>query len=190
MNSSDIFYKRLRLWKRQYLHVVIYTSLFWIFVDVFFIMLFSDCTKQVIIPCSASIKGNENVNPIDNDFRRHPKFDLNLIRERNETIVNRNNIINKKKTEQLKKSSGGFIAKWFGSDSGLKLIYMKKKRNLYLKGTNPSSWPGEGGRAVFIPPKLRDEAKKRFKENQFNIVASDLMALNRSINDQRSSRFV
>jgi len=60
---------------------------------------------------------------------------------------------------------------------------------LYIEGSNPSNWPGEGGRAVVIPNNLKDEAKKRFKENQFNIVASDLIALNRSINDQRSSKF-
>lgn len=58
-----------------------------------------------------------------------------------------------------------------------------------ISASNPSSWPGEGGRAVVIPSNMRDEAKKRFKENQFNIVASDLIALNRSINDQRSSQF-
>lgn len=57
-----------------------------------------------------------------------------------------------------------------------------------MVGSNPSSWPGEGGRGVVIPSHLQDESKKRFKENQFNIVASDLIALNRSINDQRSSR--
>ena len=61
---------------------------------------------------------------------------------------------------------------------------------LCIEGTNPSSWPGEGGRAVVIPAHLKESSKTRFKENQFNIVASDLMALNRSINDQRSSRFV
>ncbi|CAF4827941.1 unnamed protein product, partial [Rotaria magnacalcarata] len=32
------------------------------------------------------------------------------------------------------------------------------------------------------------EAKKRFAENQFNIIASDLMALNRSVRDQRSAK--
>ena len=63
-----------------------------------------------------------------------------------------------------------------------------KTNDFVFKGTNPSNWPGEGGRAVVIPNHLREESKKRFKENQFNIVASDLMALNRSINDQRSSR--
>ena len=55
--------------------------------------------------------------------------------------------------------------------------------------TNPPGWPGEGGRPVVIPEKLHAEAKKRFAENQFNILASDLIALNRSIKNQQSARF-
>ncbi|CAF0916864.1 unnamed protein product [Rotaria sordida] len=178
-SSSDKLLKRFRLWKRQYLHVVIYTSLFWIFVDVFFIMLFSDCTKQVIIPCSSSssVIGkennmNNNIKSNEDDLIRHPKFNFDRNKEKNQTIFHRNNILNKKKLEQSKKTGSSFIAKWFGSDSG----------------SNPSHWPGEGGRGVVIPADLKDSAKKRFAENQFNIVASDLMALNRSINDQRSSK--
>ncbi|CAF4196285.1 unnamed protein product [Rotaria sordida] len=178
-SSSDKLLKRFRLWKRQYLHVVIYTSLFWIFVDVFFIMLFSDCTKQIIIPCSSSssVIGkennmNNNIKSNEDDFIRHPKFNFDRNKEKNQTIFHRNNILNKKKLEQSKKTGSSFIAKWFGSDSG----------------SNPSHWPGEGGRGVVIPADLKDSAKKRFAENQFNIVASDLMALNRSINDQRSSK--
>ena len=54
--------------------------------------------------------------------------------------------------------------------------------------TNPPDWQGEGGRAVNVPEALKEEAKKRFGENQFNILASDLMALNRSIKDQRSAK--
>jgi len=57
-----------------------------------------------------------------------------------------------------------------------------------LGATNPPSWHGEGGRAVAIPSELQEESKTRFKENQFNILASDLIALNRSIKDQRSSK--
>lgn len=57
-----------------------------------------------------------------------------------------------------------------------------------LGATNPPSWPGEGGHAVVIPDNLQDESKKRFGENQFNILASDLIALNRSIRDQRSPK--
>jgi len=116
-SSSDILLKRFRLWKRQYLHVVIYTSLFWIFIDVFFIMLFSDCTKQIIIPCSSSLK--------ENKLPQHPKFNLNRI---NQTILNSNNIVNRKKIDQSRKSAGGFIAKWFGSNSGLKVNLTNKKK--------------------------------------------------------------
>jgi hypothetical protein len=132
-SSSDILLKRFRLWKRQYLHVVIYTSLFWIFIDVFFIMLFSDCTKQIIIPCSSSLKENElnnNFKLIENELPRHPKFNLNRI---NQTILNPNNIVNRKKIDQSRKSAGGFIAKWFGSNSGLKVnLTNKKKYDFFL----------------------------------------------------------
>ena len=118
-SSSELLFKRFRLWKRQYLHVVIYTSLFWIFLDVFFIMLFSDCTKEVLIPCSSSIKDNQ-IKLIEDDRPRHPKFPLDKIPYKNQTLSERNNIlINKKKYEQSKKVSGSFIGKWFGSDSGL-----------------------------------------------------------------------
>jgi hypothetical protein len=100
-SSSDLFFKRYRLWKRQYLHVVIYTSLFWIFVDVFVIMLFSDCTKQIIVPCSSSLKENEidKLQLNDNDLPiRHPKF--NRIKGRNETILNKKYFIIRKKVNK------------------------------------------------------------------------------------------
>ncbi|CAF1070828.1 unnamed protein product [Adineta ricciae] len=173
-SSSEVLFKRFRLWKRQYLHVVIYTSLFWIFLDVFFIMLFSDCTKEILIPCSSPSPaelGNHPVKHIGEDGIQHPKFAGVQASQRNQTISERMNVINRKKMKQSK-NSGGFIQKWFGAGSG----------------TNPSNWPGEGGRSVSIPENLKQEAKKRFPENQFNIIASDLMALNRSINDQRSSK--
>jgi hypothetical protein len=65
------------------------------------------------------------------------------------------------------------IKKWFRED--------------FSKEThNPPDWPGENGKPVVIPEKLKKEAEKRFTENQFNIVASDLIALNRTIPDQRS----
>lgn len=120
-SSSDVLLKRFRLWKRQYLHVVIYTSLFWIFVDVFFIMLFSDCTKEIIIPCSSSSSllskendRNNHMQIIDENIPRNPKFDLNRIKD-----TNRTNLLNRKRIFQTKKPPEGFIAKWFGSDSGL-----------------------------------------------------------------------
>jgi hypothetical protein len=89
-------------------------------------MLFSDCTKEVIIPCSPSllpIKDNQ-INPDiksidDDDLVPHPKFNVNKFKIANQTISDRN-IINKKKIEQSKKTVGSFISKWFGSNSGWK----------------------------------------------------------------------
>ncbi|PAA89505.1 hypothetical protein BOX15_Mlig010056g1, partial [Macrostomum lignano] len=53
-------------------------------------------------------------------------------------------------------------------------------------GLAPSR-PGDNGAAVVVPPELAERAKILFSENQFNLVASDLMALNRTLPDYRMS---
>uniref|UniRef100_A0A8C5WCE1 Polypeptide N-acetylgalactosaminyltransferase n=1 Tax=Leptobrachium leishanense TaxID=445787 RepID=A0A8C5WCE1_9ANUR len=49
---------------------------------------------------------------------------------------------------------------------------------------NPEG-PGELGKAVLIPKDDQDKMKELFKINQFNLMASDLIALNRSLPDVR-----
>ncbi|CAD6999256.1 unnamed protein product [Ceratitis capitata] len=44
---------------------------------------------------------------------------------------------------------------------------------------------GELGKPVKIPPEMTDLMKEKFKENQFNLLASDLISLNRSLTDVR-----
>ena len=103
--STDILLKRFRIWRRQHLHVVIYTSLFWIFVDVFFIMLFSDCTKEIVIPCASSVSSlTDNYTKLTerNPVRRHPKLVLDHIRSQTET------------------TKGSTVRKWWEVDPGLK----------------------------------------------------------------------
>ena len=45
--------------------------------------------------------------------------------------------------------------------------------------------PGEMGKAVIIPDTQQAEMKDKFKINQFNLMASDMIALNRSLPDVR-----
>ncbi|XP_053214600.1 polypeptide N-acetylgalactosaminyltransferase 1-like [Panonychus citri] len=50
---------------------------------------------------------------------------------------------------------------------------------------NPSSWPGEKGKPVSIPKEEESLKNEKFKLNQFNLLASDRIALNRSLPDVR-----
>ncbi len=59
-----------------------------------------------------------------------------------------------------------------------------------VENLNPLEWPGERGKAVKIPSSMAELAKKRFIENQFNIVASELISINRSILDLRNQAYV
>ncbi|GLV61253.1 Polypeptide N-Acetylgalactosaminyltransferase 5 [Carabus blaptoides fortunei] len=45
--------------------------------------------------------------------------------------------------------------------------------------------PGEMGKPVHIPPERETEMKEKFKLNQFNLMASDIISLNRSLSDVR-----
>lgn len=45
--------------------------------------------------------------------------------------------------------------------------------------------PGEMGKPVHIPSEQEAEMKEKFKLNQFNIMASDIISLNRSLSDVR-----
>lgn len=45
--------------------------------------------------------------------------------------------------------------------------------------------PGEMGKAVHIPSDKEALMKEKFKLNQFNLLASDMISLNRSLADVR-----
>ena len=55
---------------------------------------------------------------------------------------------------------------------------------------NPREWPGEYGAAVKVP-ELNDTQmyNEKFKIHQFNILASDRIALNRSLKDNRFDEY-
>ena len=54
-----------------------------------------------------------------------------------------------------------------------------------MRPGNSRNAPGDGGKGVKVPPEKEAKAKETFKINQFNLVASDMMALNRTLPDYR-----
>lgn len=53
-----------------------------------------------------------------------------------------------------------------------------------MVGEQPGS-PGEMGRPVKLPPAVERLVQDKFKINQFNVLASDAISLNRSLPDVR-----
>lgn len=69
---------------------------------------------------------------------------------------------------------------------------MRTYKNSVLKRWKPAptvlpiaGLPGEQGKAVHIPAEREAEMKEKFKLNQFNLLASDMISLNRSLSDVR-----
>jgi len=168
----------------QYARVILLTSLFWVLVDVFLIYyLTADCgmTKSRE-PCDPHMQFGQPskfLGDEDGDLTKRKVIEEDedeILRRRNERL---HGLQKRKSTPSttLKDDRQNFLKKlkeWFREDNS-------------HEPTNPPDWPGENGRAVVIPDDKKEEVKKRFKENQFNIVASDMVALNRSVPDQRST---
>ncbi|KRZ75490.1 Polypeptide N-acetylgalactosaminyltransferase 3 [Trichinella papuae] len=70
-------------------------------------------------------------------------------------------------------------ANFSNGDSALKTLLAAMK--------SKSLGAGEMGSPVIIQSSMQSEVKARFKENQFNVVASERISLNRSLPDYRSS---
>lgn len=156
--------------------LILVTSLFWVLLDAFLIFYLTDCSSSSAHrPSSDSLYLNEmnkkliieNTNlKKELDKLRYESANLKPLRNKNRLNRDRTLTTSSKKENFLNK-----VKNWFAWDSD---------------ATNPPNWPGENGRAVQIPHQLLEESKKRFKENQFNILASDMIALNRTVPDQRS----
>lgn len=56
--------------------------------------------------------------------------------------------------------------------------------------TRPRDGPGEGGKPVVIPKENQEKMKEMFKINQFNLMASEMIALNRTLPDVRLEGWV
>lgn len=75
----------------------------------------------------------------------------------------------------------------------LLFIFMIPERNTSFLAaviSRSHEGPGEMGKAVNIPKDDQGKMKELFKINQFNLMASDMIALNRSLPDVRLDGYV
>ena len=70
-----------------------------------------------------------------------------------------------------------------------KILIKPRSFEIEPEEANPPDWPGEMGRGVNVPED-RDVYDKYFKVHQFNLLASDRIALNRTIPDHRMERYL
>nr|XP_034309394.1 polypeptide N-acetylgalactosaminyltransferase 13 isoform X1 [Crassostrea gigas]XP_034309395.1 polypeptide N-acetylgalactosaminyltransferase 13 isoform X1 [Crassostrea gigas] len=156
---------RVRL---HYCKIILATSLVWFLLDVFILMYFTDCAANSV-----------NTNCKQDHHEESKK----------------------------QQDSGGFLEKLLPKDEakskdhdkivkpGPDIMYVPK---LKPKHKTPQvdvknegiiqrvpTGPGEMGKPVVIPLDRQAESKEKFKINQFNLVASDMISLNRSLPDYR-----
>ena len=65
------------------------------------------------------------------------------------------------------------------------VMFFRNERYAKAQARPPMDGPGEHGEAVKLSPEEQKEADRLFKKEAFNIIASDKIALDRSIRDNR-----
>ena len=162
----------LTVFQQKYARVILLTSLFWMLVDVFIIYYLAGDCKVVRESCDPGLLLGQKSNYIGDDELPREKI-LNKLKDVDKEMRQGNKrLYEVNKSIDLLKITSPNIQKFFRED------------NSQLP-TNPPDWPGENGMPVIVPESRKREAEERFKENYFNIVASETIALNRSIPDQR-----
>ncbi|XP_037906931.1 polypeptide N-acetylgalactosaminyltransferase 5 isoform X2 [Hermetia illucens] len=142
--------------------IIILTSLVWVVVDIILIARYSECIGPDGWRCKRP--GEYDVE-IPNKER--------LVKEDEDPIVDDNEI------DTGKSLDGG-------------VTIPRTYRSVLLKKWQPApvvrearGKPGEMGKPVKIPAEMQELMKEKFKENQFNLLASDMISLNRSLVDVR-----
>ncbi|ALC38238.1 pgant5 [Drosophila busckii] len=158
--------------------IVLLTSLVWAIFDFVLIAHYSDCIGKDGWRC-----------------RRAGEYDLDMPNaERlvdDNQLVDDNEINTEKSLDTGDGGGGGGIAPIMGqgfASGGISMTY----RSLVLKKwfqaptvRESKGKPGEMGKPVKIPADMKEVMKEKFKENQFNLLASDMISLNRSLTDVR-----
>ncbi|XP_052258550.1 polypeptide N-acetylgalactosaminyltransferase 13-like isoform X2 [Dreissena polymorpha] len=155
--------------KLQYCKIILATSLVWFLLDVVLLMYYTDCATHASVDCQNT---NNNEKPV---------------KKSEESLLQR--ILPK---EPVAPDEPAGIPptriKYITPTKMPKPKEPPKPHKLpdFIPGLmGRPSMPGDMGKPVSIPADRLEESKDKFKIHQFNLVASDIMSLNRTLPDYR-----
>ncbi|XP_017954109.1 polypeptide N-acetylgalactosaminyltransferase 5 isoform X1 [Drosophila navojoa] len=156
--------------------IVLLTSLVWVIFDFVLIARYSDCIGKDGWRC-----------------RRAGEYDVELPNA--ERLADDNQLVNDNEINTEKsldgEDNGGGPAPIMGQgfvSGGISMTYRSVVLKKWFQAPTvreARGKPGEMGKPVKIPADMKDLMKEKFKENQFNLLASDMISLNRSLTDVR-----
>ncbi|XP_055921703.1 polypeptide N-acetylgalactosaminyltransferase 5 isoform X1 [Eupeodes corollae] len=158
LNVSRMLRGRLR---SNTCRIVLLTSLVWVIIDLILITNYSDCISSDGWRC-----------------KRPGEYDVELPAE-SQRLVDEDSMVDEAEIDTAKNLDGGV---------SVPITYrntLLRKWRMAPTVQEQVGQPGELGKPVKIPAEMKGLMKEKFKENQFNLLASDMMSLNRSLTDVR-----
>ncbi|XP_025194818.1 polypeptide N-acetylgalactosaminyltransferase 5 isoform X2 [Melanaphis sacchari] len=146
--------------------IIVATSLLWIFIDIMILMYYTDCIGPNCKAKSTSVSNSDNSADDVFDVTAAPRMGWGPVQD---------NML-----ERFKHSGDHSDDTTYPSHLLMRWKPMPPVRE--KRGKH-----GEGGRGVTMKPEQEALMKQKFKENQFNIIASDMISLNRSLQDIRQA---
>jgi hypothetical protein len=209
---KHIDHKAIPIIQRKYysnklstLKIVIVTSLFWILIDgIVLYNLISESNRNDSYKSGSNLKddikfNNKSVKINSGIARKEEKilFDFTKVNLKLANFIPRIFSRVKNKTVSFEKPKKKVFSKKKENLRASTKTKAKEKKStkkwivegLFNQATNPPSWPGENGKAVILPENLKKESARRYKENQFDIVVSDSIAINRTVGERRHPKY-
>lgn len=161
---------RLRLYRWSIYRIVIVTALIWIIIGFSVMVYYMDCL------------GSNGINCVGGKQRKlYSDSEINSALSGGGGNVNVNPYYS---DSLIAPSSNGDSSVHSSVLPAYKLTELRRWQAPVIN-SNPRSWPGENGKAVVIAKEEEALKNEKFKLNQFNLLASDRIALNRTLPDVR-----